>query len=395
MFQLIEQWSESDVRGYDNLPTASNYLNLPGKLIAGPQQIKYIYDAGGTKLAKVAPNGTTTWYAGSFVYEGSSLKYILHNEGMITMDGTPQYQYHIKDHLGNNRLTISADGTLTDQADYYPFGMLMTNKYNGGINNKYLYNGKELQDDAIAGGNLDWYDYGARMYDPTLGRWHAIDPLAEKYYPISPYVYVANNPLKFVDPDGMRIDDYFNNNGEYLGTDNAETDKVKVIDQNVWDDNKQVSADGIESIDHATGAANSTLHSESGLSTEASLNVYSHYNSTDLPLLENDKAVMTFTGRSIKINIEGNNRPKTSDRIVIADDANIIKSAFSHEGQHYMDYKTLGREAYLDLPRSQREGRAYNTQMSDPSWQKVPQGLRDAIKSTATERYKILFRIEP
>lgn len=233
------------------------------------------------------------------------------------------------------------------------------------------------------------------MYDPALGRWHSIDPIAEKYYPISPYVYVANNPLKFVDPDGMRIDDYFNNNGEYLGTDNAETDKIKVIDQNVWDDNKQVSADGIESIDHATGAANSTLHSESGLSTEASLNVYSHYNSTDLPLLENDKAVMTFTGRSIKINIEGNNRPKTSDRIVIADDANIIKSAFSHEWRHNMDYKSLGRKAYLAMPKEQREGRALNTQMSDPTWQKVPKGLRDAIKSSATIKYKLLFRIEP
>ncbi|MFO7999736.1 MAG: zincin-like metallopeptidase toxin domain-containing protein [Marinilabilia sp.] len=74
---------------------------------------------------------------------------------------------------------------------------------------------------------------------------------------------------------------------------------------------------------------------------------------------------MTFTGRNIKVNVEGNKRPKTSDRIIIADDANIIRSAFSHEGQHYEDYKTLGREAYLDLSKSQREGRAYNTQMSD------------------------------
>jgi RHS repeat-associated protein len=185
-----------------------NFLNLPKRVGTTSQYISYIYSADGTKLAKVGTDGVVTTYAGSFVYEGSSLKYIIHPEGMYLPGGN--YQYYLKDHLGNTRLmvnTLGTGGTIVQQTDYYPFGMEIAS-YNGGVDNRYRYNGKELQTDEINGKKLDWYDYGARFYDPALGRWHSVDPKAELGRRWSSYTYCFNNPMRFIDPDGMWGDDH-------------------------------------------------------------------------------------------------------------------------------------------------------------------------------------------
>jgi len=250
-----------------------NFLNLPQEIVIdNNRKIFYHYDAAGRKLAKYVSNQgtyTTTDYVANLVYTNKQKSFFSTEEGRaipVEENGTTRwhYEYNLKDHLGNTRVTFGGSnlGGATDivqTSTYYPFGMVQTqNNYNTGGNNyqlnKYLYNGKELQNDDLGGVSLDWYDYGARFYDASLGRWHCIDPLAEKYDMLSPYNYCINNPIRYIDPDGL----------DGMVTGSGTKDDPYVIKATYYYENGSLNDDQVSALNGAVDSYNN-LGGEGGV----------------------------------------------------------------------------------------------------------------------------------
>ena len=135
---------------------------------------------------------------------GDSTKFFYSAEGekLRAVHTTGGYHYYLKDHLGNNRVVISHSGAVEQTTHYYPYGGTFASTSNGSNTQPYKYNGKEL--DTHNG--LNWYDYGARHYDPAIARWTTQDPLAEKYYGWNQYNYCGANPIILRDKDGKAWD---------------------------------------------------------------------------------------------------------------------------------------------------------------------------------------------
>ncbi|MFM2394339.1 MAG: hypothetical protein RLZZ546_2321 [Bacteroidota bacterium] len=203
--------------------------------VGNVNKIRFTYDASGKKLRKQVFNNANSVtyqqdYFGKIEYTGTTpvVEAIYHPEGRAVWNGTTwRYEFNLTDHLGNVRavisdlnnnaiLTISSNATINEIINvnsYYPFGLTMGGTFSNNTttpDTRYQYNGKEMNIDL----GLNLLDYGARWYDPAMGRFTSVDPLADTYPGISPYTYVANNPIKYTDPTGAYIVDQDGNRVE-------------------------------------------------------------------------------------------------------------------------------------------------------------------------------------
>ena len=265
-------------KGIDSI--SYNHLNLPVKIyFASGDKIEYLYNAAGQKRTKTViqdEGKTVTDYHDGYQYSNGILKFFPHAEGYVNVvfcDACSSknqtrfnYVYNYLDHLGNIRMSYGVDPEteelkILEENHYYPFGLKHTNYNNGkreyqkdeedpeilkvksvpGVEDvayKYRYNSKEWQDEL----SLNLYDYGARNYDPAIGRWMNIDPLAEKSRRWSTYSYCYNNPMRFTDPEGMQADDVI-----ITGEKSKEAFKQLKSSTNLklkMDDNGKVTASG-------------------------------------------------------------------------------------------------------------------------------------------------------
>ncbi|MDR1199206.1 MAG: DUF6443 domain-containing protein [Prevotellaceae bacterium] len=202
--------------GRRNVNINYNLLNLPYQVIQNSQaKATFTYIADGTKASAIDSAGKGFIYLGTMVYAKELLTKTLESAsfggGRINRTGTNSYDinYFITDHLGSTRVIVDNNGEIKEQKDFYPFGKEHENPDLITSTNRWSFNGKEKQ--TIK--DLGWLDFSARMLETEFGRWLVPDPLAEKYYSISPYVYCMNNPLRFIDPDGKQPRIYVQSKG--------------------------------------------------------------------------------------------------------------------------------------------------------------------------------------
>lgn len=185
-------------------------LNLPDVIYCKDNDkfLEFSYLADGTKLSMINYMDVGMIYVGPLVYFKIENDIVFGGAEFdggrffsTSYNGVPDIRFFVTDHLGSVRRVLDADLNLVEQNDYYPFGKRIDDPEKLTADNIYRYNGKESLE--IFG--IPYSDYGARLFDSNTGRWLQTDPLAQDYPNISPFAFCANNPIRYIDPDGRKI----------------------------------------------------------------------------------------------------------------------------------------------------------------------------------------------
>jgi RHS repeat-associated protein len=176
--------------------TANNYYSF--------EEVKNRHNKGNTDVYYFnGPDGKTevvNWAASGKNYTYNIWGTDNIGQVRVTSSSTNRY-YYLKDHLGSIKVTVNGGGSVVGYDDYCPFGMTMSGRSStGSADARYKFTSKERDF-----GETGWDYFGARYYDSRIGRWLQVDPLAGKYPNLSPYDYVADNPLRFIDSTGREI----------------------------------------------------------------------------------------------------------------------------------------------------------------------------------------------
>lgn len=355
---------------------------------------------GATFLGKTETGQSANYtqdYVMGIEYQNTVMQAIYNSEGRLYFAGsTTRYEYTMTDHLGNARVSFTdqnADGTpeIIQENHYYPFGLAIEGPWvnDPAEDNKYQYNGKELNDDF----GLGWMDYGARWYDASVGRWNGIDPLAEKMMGWSPYNYAFDNPMRFIDPNGMApYDDYFSaKTGEYIGSDNKDSRNIKLVKESnvkkvrdIFEDKKVSNQEQLQLESSSHGPTYGELSDES---TQKIINYYYKqvgYALSDLEgesVLVEDIHALGLTGNSKKE--PGKIRIRVDDNSLCTNCAlrngNDVMNMIVHErGGHGSDQlKGLKYEYNKDF--WSWEKRATILQLNHPTWTGTSKRFKEII----------------
>ena len=242
---------------------AYDYAHYPSYInMSIGKKIRYVdndYTADGRKLSskhKAYPSGnisvtTTDLYIDGLMLRNDAPLLWRFDGGYVDLNanGTPtRWNYYIADHLGSTRMVVDSNDSIRESINYYPFGseMRISNPalMSGDTSHPFRFTGKELDRQNT----LNMYDFGARMFDVAgVPMWTSVDPLAEKYYNVSPYSYCAGNPVMLVDPDGKSTKVKALEDGTYAVIGGDVNDKDRNIYVYTQDENGDYSVKG-ESI---------------------------------------------------------------------------------------------------------------------------------------------------